>query len=331
MACARRRIGPEARVRTFRESGHQRVVADADERAAEIADVGTREPQTGLLILNLLPSGAAVGDDDRRAAPWLRAPSAAGLRTRARERPARGRRGSPRARRRRIATRAAAPRDISPARRGGTVADIDRHDAGAPGGLRKQQRPLLGRDTSDKDDVALRRRRLRPEVRHVDRIGDEMQPTSRRQQLANDIHLKPRDRDVVGEKPAADAQYRAPASAGHCARACVRSSGNRMRCPAGGRKRFQAARVAALVIVEAAVRAEEKIFVDCIDRRQTGPRDRHRNRGRQRLRPAMHVDDRALCRQTAEQPRELVRCWPVPSPLHCCGEPRRIAEKVALA
>ena len=26
-----------------------------------------------------------------------------------------------------------------------------------------------------------------------------MQPTSRRQQLANDIHLKPRDRDVVGE------------------------------------------------------------------------------------------------------------------------------------
>lgn len=67
MACARRRIGPEARVRTFRESGHQRVVADADERAAEIADVGTREPQTGLLILNLLPSGAAVGDDDRRA------------------------------------------------------------------------------------------------------------------------------------------------------------------------------------------------------------------------------------------------------------------------
>ena len=71
MACARRRIGPEARVRTFRDSGHQRVVADADERAAEIADVGTREPQTGLLILNLLPSGAAVGDDDRRAAPWL--------------------------------------------------------------------------------------------------------------------------------------------------------------------------------------------------------------------------------------------------------------------
>jgi hypothetical protein len=91
------------------------LVADADERAAEIADVGTREPQTGLLILNLLPSGAAVGDDDRRADPWLRAPSAAGLRTRARERPARGRRGSPRARRRRIVTRAAAPRDISPA------------------------------------------------------------------------------------------------------------------------------------------------------------------------------------------------------------------------
>jgi hypothetical protein len=100
-----------------------------------------------------------------------------------------------------------------------------------------------------------------------------------------------------------------------------------MRRPAGGRKRFQAARAAALVIVEAAVRAEEKIFVDRIDRRQTGPRDRHRNRGRQRLRPAMHVDDRALCRQTAEQPRELVRCWPVPSPLHCCGEPRRMPRR----
>lgn len=198
MACARRRIGPEARVRTFRESGHQRVVADADERAAEIADVGTREPQTGLLILNLLPSGAAVGDDDRRAAPWLRAPSAAGLRTRARERPARGRRGSPRARRRRIVTRAAAPRDISPAipprrdRRRYRPARC-RRAARPPQTAKAPSRP------SDKDDVALRRRRLRPEVRHVDRIGDEMQPTSRRQPLANDSHLKPRDRDVVGE------------------------------------------------------------------------------------------------------------------------------------
>ena len=100
---------------------------------------------------------------------------------------------------------------------------------------------------------------------------------------------------------------------------------------AGRRQRRQRADLVALIIVEAAVGAKKEILVDCVDGGQTRGAYWRRDRRRQRFRPAVDVDDRALARQPREQVLQRPRRRPVPRALNGGGGAGGIAEQIVLA
>ena len=144
----------------------------------------------------------------------------------------------------------------------------------------------------------------------------------------DDLGLITGDADVIAESVGhaqRTARERKPAEAPEFSRVVARIA---MRRKARRRHRLQLADLVGLIVVEAAVRAEQEIFVDRVDRRQSRAANRRRHGRRQRLGPTMHMDDRPLRRQRREQLGERRSSASIPGTLHQSREARGIAEQI---